>query len=462
VIVRVQTIDETPKYRVLTLFSSVTSVILSLRITHLSAGGSDGSDGSRQRPSEQSEEIPEDHVVDNFSNDDGLAAMSLQGRRAVTERTFVWVGRLAASAWLLGALLASIYMVSTNDVTTVALVMLGLCGVGFIASLVIPWERADRWWVLPMIAYATAVISMAAIVLDKPGITAFHLFPLLFLAYFYWGRWRVMVAGYVIWMAVFIAAEVLRDGPVNLEQLLVAMPTYIATSAMVGVLASRVRGISRTERQRFKATVEALCAALSARDGYTGEHSAETLELVSAVTEQLELSAADCDSIADVALLHDIGKIGIPNEVLHEPGKLNDQQWEIMKQHPVIGEGIVKRIPGLEKVAKAIRHEHERWDGKGYPDGLRGDDIPMASRIVLVCDAFHAMTSDRPYRKAMSVDDARSELVRNAGTQFDPAVVGALLSWLDITPNGHEDSLEVMTSKLVDEPFGSPAVLQSA
>jgi HD-GYP domain-containing protein (c-di-GMP phosphodiesterase class II) len=270
-----------------------------------------------------------------------------------------------------------------------------------------------------------------------------------------------MLVGYTLWSAVFIAAEFLRPGGVNLEQLIVALPTYIATSAMVGILANRVRGISRTERRRFKATVEALCAALSARDGYTGEHSAETLELVTAVTGQLDLPASEVDTIADVALLHDIGKIGIPNEVLHEPGKLNDEQWEIMKQHPVIGERIVARIPGLESVADAIRHEHERWDGKGYPDGLKGDSIPLASRIVLVCDAFHAMTSDRPYREAMPVDDARAELVRHAGTQFDPVIVGALLSSLDIEASNAASPLDPAASKLIDGSFDSSNALQS-
>jgi len=384
-----------------------------------------------------------------------------QGHRAETELTFVWVGRLAAFAWLLGALLSSIYIVSTDDITAASAAMLGLCGIGIIASLVTPWQRAERWWVLPMIAYATGVIAVATVVLDKPGITAFHLFPLLFLAFFYWGRWSVMIGGYIIWSVVFIAAEILRPGGTNLEQLLVAMPTYIATSAMVGVLAARVRRISRTERRRFKATVEALCAALSARDGYTGEHSAETLELVSSVTDQLDLAPTEVDTIADVALLHDIGKIGIPNEVLHEPGKLNDEQWAIMKEHPVIGERIVARIPGFEAVAKAIRHEHERWDGGGYPDGLKGDEIPLASRIVLVCDAFHAMTSDRPYRAAMPVEDARAELVKNAGTQFDPVIVGALLSSLDLAPTGGRMPLDPAAAKLIDGSLDSAPALQS-
>jgi HD-GYP domain-containing protein (c-di-GMP phosphodiesterase class II) len=185
------------------------------------------------------------------------------------------------------------------------------------------------------------------------------------------------------------------------------------------------------ERARYKATIEALSTALTARDGYTGSHSQETLWLVNAICDELRLTSNACEYVADVALLHDIGKIGIPNEILHEPGKLSDSQWEVMKQHPVIGERIVVTVPGLEEVARAIRHEHERWDGGGYPDGLKAGEIPLASRIVLVCDAFHAMTSDRPYRKAMVTEDARLELSRNAGTQFDPTVVGALLHVLD-------------------------------
>jgi HD-GYP domain-containing protein (c-di-GMP phosphodiesterase class II) len=365
-----------------------------------------------------------------------------QGWKAEAQQTFVWVGRLAAGAWALGGILSSAYLLSTGNVTTESMAMLGLCLIGFLASLIVPWQRAERWWVLPMIAYGTFVISLATIVLDKPGIAAFHLFPLVFLSFFYWGRWDVMIPGYVIWGGWFTTAEVLRGGSVSPEQLIVAMPTFIATSMMVGVLAHRVRGVSRTERQRFKATVEALCAALSARDGYTGEHSAETLELVNAVTGQLALPGEQVETISDVALLHDIGKIGIPNEILHSPGKLDDEQWKVMKQHPVIGERIVARIPGLEDVARAIRHEHERWDGKGYPDGLKGAEIPLASRIVLVCDAYHAMTSDRPYRQAMPIEDARAELVRHAGTQFDPVIVGALLSSLDMAPG--PDDLETL------------------
>jgi HD-GYP domain-containing protein (c-di-GMP phosphodiesterase class II) len=185
------------------------------------------------------------------------------------------------------------------------------------------------------------------------------------------------------------------------------------------------------ERRRFASTAAALLIALGARDGYTAEHSEATVELTLEVADELGLGTDERSQLIDVALLHDVGKIGIPNEVLQKPSKLTQDEWEIMRQHPVIGEDIVSRVPGYEAVAKAIRHEHERWDGGGYPDGISGETIPLASRIVLACDAFHAMTSDRPYRQAMPLEDACDELLRSAGTQLDPNVVTALVATLE-------------------------------
>jgi hypothetical protein len=176
----------------------------------------------------------------------------------------------------------------------------------------------------------------------------------------------------------------------------------------------------------YRASFLALASAIEARDGYTHKHSEETVELVAAVAAQLGLPADDVAEAKTAALLHDVGKIGIPDAVLHKPGPLDDGEWAVMREHPVIGERILRTVPGLERVAAAIRHEHERWDGNGYPDGIAGEAIPLESRIVLVCDAFHAMTSDRPYRAQMPQDDALAELRRHAGTQFDPAVVDAL------------------------------------
>ena len=186
------------------------------------------------------------------------------------------------------------------------------------------------------------------------------------------------------------------------------------------------------ERERLEsASVSALLAAVAARDGYTGEHSEAVVEHAVAVARALELDEQTLSDVAHVALLHDVGKLGTPDSILHKPGKLDDDEWRVMREHPAVGGEIVARLPGLERLAPAVRAEHERWDGSGYPDGLAGERIPIASRIALVCDAYHAMTSDRPYRRSLGHATAIEELRRHAGSQFCPRSVEALLRVLD-------------------------------
>ena len=191
--------------------------------------------------------------------------------------------------------------------------------------------------------------------------------------------------------------------------------------------------------------VAGLAEALLERDRYTGEHSESVVELAASVARGLGLDEAEVERVRAAALLHDIGKVAIPDSILHNNGPLGDHEWEIMREHPVIGERILRAIPGMGGIARIVRHEHERFDGGGYPDGLAGDDIPIGSRIILACDAYHAMTSDRPYRKAMSHAEAIEEIAKHAGTQFDPRVTGMLIGSLygakrapDPTPSSPE------------------------
>jgi diguanylate cyclase (GGDEF)-like protein len=174
--------------------------------------------------------------------------------------------------------------------------------------------------------------------------------------------------------------------------------------------------------------IEALATALVERDRYTGEHSAFVVDMAKTVAGSLGLDEVEVQRIGHAALLHDIGKVGMPDRVLHKQGPLAGDEWELMREHPVIGERILRAIPGLGSVARIVRHEHERYDGSGYPDGLAGEAIPLGSRVILACDAYHAMTSDRPYRAAMAHEHAVAELVRCAGSQFDPRIVAALVS----------------------------------
>jgi diguanylate cyclase (GGDEF)-like protein/putative nucleotidyltransferase with HDIG domain len=176
--------------------------------------------------------------------------------------------------------------------------------------------------------------------------------------------------------------------------------------------------------------VEALAVALLERDRYTGEHSEAVIEMSGAVARNLGMNSVEVERVKSAALLHDIGKVAIPDEILHKPGPLTDAEWKLMREHPVIGERILRVLPGLGTVARIVRHEHERWDGGGYPDGLAGEEIPVGSRIIIAADTYHAITSDRPYRAARSHSEAVEELTRCAGTQFDPNVTAALIGHL--------------------------------
>jgi two-component system cell cycle response regulator len=179
------------------------------------------------------------------------------------------------------------------------------------------------------------------------------------------------------------------------------------------------------EAEIVQGVVEALAMLVAARDCYTGRHTTEVAEFAERIAVAMGLSAPEAHVVSLVGQLHDIGKVAIPDSVLKKPDELNGEEWAQMRQHTVVGADVVSRMPTLSTIARAIRAHHERWDGQGYPDGLAGEDIPLASRIVSVADTFGAITSDRPYRKAKSVEWALEELRRCAGKQFDPDVVAA-------------------------------------
>jgi diguanylate cyclase (GGDEF)-like protein len=182
--------------------------------------------------------------------------------------------------------------------------------------------------------------------------------------------------------------------------------------------------------QHQQEVVSALARALLERDRYSGEHSEQVTELVARVSRELGLSDDEVERVMAAALVHDVGKVAVPDVVLNKPGSLDLAEWQVIYQHTIVGERIIRAIPGMGALARIVRHEHERWDGMGYPDGLSGDAIPLGSRIILAADAYHAMTSDRPYRAAMHHTKAIEELVVNAGSQFDPQVVEVLVGQL--------------------------------
>ncbi|MEP7223646.1 MAG: diguanylate cyclase [Actinomycetota bacterium] len=186
-----------------------------------------------------------------------------------------------------------------------------------------------------------------------------------------------------------------------------------------------------TLERTFLSTVEALANALEANDEYTSTHARYITDLALKVGTELGFEPEVLKRLELGALFHDIGKIGIPAGILTKTGPLTEEEREIVETHPILGDRILAPIEQLEEVRTIVRSAHEHYDGGGYPDGLAGDEIPLESRIVLACDAFHAMTTDRPYRKALGVEEARRRLVEASGSQFDPQIVDALLRVLD-------------------------------
>ena len=184
-------------------------------------------------------------------------------------------------------------------------------------------------------------------------------------------------------------------------------------------------GDSGLEAAHTNSLADALSRAVDAKDSYTRSHCQTVSQLCALLATELELGPERIARMRLAGLLHDVGKIGVPDAILTKPAKLTDDEYEVMKRHSVLGQEIVAAA-GMPVEAVWVRHHHERYDGKGYPDGLAGEDIPLESRIILTADAFEAMTSDRPYRQAPGHDFAIAELRRHAGTQFDAAVVHAL------------------------------------
>ena len=177
----------------------------------------------------------------------------------------------------------------------------------------------------------------------------------------------------------------------------------------------------------YRGTVMLLSDVLEFEDEYTAQHSRSVVDLVNAVADELGIARDERQELEFAAMLHDVGKISIPKEILHKPAALTDQEFEIIKHHTIEGQFMLDRVGGLlGRVGEVVRSCHERWDGLGYPDGLAGEEIPIAARIVFACDAYNAMTTDRPYRQAMEREAVMAELIANTGSQFDPKIVAAL------------------------------------
>ncbi|HEX2045567.1 MAG TPA: HD-GYP domain-containing protein [Gaiellaceae bacterium] len=276
-----------------------------------------------------------------------------------------------------------------------------------------------------------------------------------------WRSWPVFVLAFAAQVAFDSAAcgaraRLVFAMPLR-EQLRLAAPAYLVDAALAPVglllamaayerpyslalvmpLVGLMAFFARERRRRidyalelshaYRGTAFLLGDVIEADDAYTGSHSRDVVELVLAVGERLGLDARERRHAELTALLHDVGKIRIPAEIINKPGSLTDEEFALVKTHTLEGERMLEQVGGvLGDVGRLVRSCHERWDGAGYPDGLAADDIPLVARVVCACDAYNAMTTDRPYRNARPEHEALAEMERCSGTQFDPRVVEAL------------------------------------
>lgn len=210
---------------------------------------------------------------------------------------------------------------------------------------------------------------------------------------------------------------------------------FLVNVSRVAAIAFNNAFLHRKMQESYLKTMTALALIIDARDPYTERHSENVIRYSLAIAEEMGLSSKEKEILRRAASVHDIGKIGVRDSVLLKPDKLTPEEFEEVKVHSLKGYQIVSSLPFLEEEANLVRHHHERYDGTGYPDGKKGEEIELGARILAVADAFDAMLSERPYRRKLSLEEATQELIRNKSTQFDPEIVDYLLKVIEKNPD---------------------------
>lgn len=342
--------------------------------------------------------------------------------------------RLAQAAVAFGACglpLVILLMPLANWRKVVASLLIALCGVLMLTNLRGP--RTQNPLIEPILMVLLLDLCISGLVwLTEPAVSAMAFF-FVFVAMtpaLHARAWMTVEA--VVLASLSYVTVNLMTGAGHARAPLADDAVAFMAFMTVGLVSYGLVRLFQQERaaleQTYLSALHALAAALDAKDSYTERHSHETAGLSVRVGRALKLDPTHVRLLEWAAILHDIGKIGIPGELLNKPTSLTPEERAVMETHPMIGEKIVAQVGPLSALAPIIRAEHEHFDGTGYPDGLRGQQIPLEARIVHVCDAYHAMTSDRSYRKAMPVPHAIAQLIMHRGHQFDPVVVDTLLA----------------------------------
>ena len=332
----------------------------------------------------------------------------------------------------------------TRDVPYL-LAFIAITAIPSLFALAIYLKKPDVSWMCYYVVFGYSILYIFVLLTGRNVLVSMYIIPILSLLVPYHKPYLVVSMGIAALIAVALTIPrfydpTYNDGKGNTDVLEMEVGV-ILLSFVASFFAARIYDSITKQNQRYLEklneqneqiqnmtvqTISTVANALDAKDSYSEGHSRRVAAYSAQIAEKLGFSKEDIRNIRIIALLHDIGKIGVPDTVLNKPGRLTDEEFALMKQHAVIGSEILKDIDMITGIAIGAKSHHERYDGRGYPDGLKGEDIPYIARIIAVADSYDAMTSNRVYRKHLSYEQVMSELEKGEGTQFDPQIARAM------------------------------------
>ncbi len=332
-----------------------------------------------------------------------------------------------SGTWIFGIIMATVYVALFNsfDVYYAATVAMLLLGLAYGRVMFDP--RVPRAWALVALVLTAAVLLMMGLHLNQPGVNSFLLVPLVIATFWVWREKFQFLSAWIFMVISYCALPLVIGGMGELRRVVIGGSIFAIVGGLAYLLVRRA-GKLQLERSTFQSTVSSLLTALNARDGVSRQRTVQNVGLAEDVAIELGLSETDREQVRYATYLHDLGKLGVSNELIDKRGPLTAKDSEVLRRHPVIGERIIRSVPGFDDVAVIVRHEHEHWNGSGFPDGLSGDRIPIESRIILVCTTYaELMEAEKPAGDGHA-DNVAGELLARAGTHFDPDVVTAVLA----------------------------------
>jgi HD-GYP domain-containing protein (c-di-GMP phosphodiesterase class II) len=320
------------------------------------------------------------------------------------------------------------------QLAAILFIIAGFCLVGLYLNHKL-YQNAAAIILCTLIFLAMGFNLVDGAALHDPGVAAYPIFILCIT--FFFGYWAIAISALasvasvvsVYWMAVYGIIDPKLDPTLN--RVLILSILYIATACLAWIIKSIWDETTSHLVQSYELTLQGWARALEHRDGETEGHCRRVTDLTIDLGTRFGLDKNEITNLRRGAYMHDIGKMAIPDSILFKPGPLDEDEWDVMKQHPVIAFEIISKIPFLQPAVAIPHYHHENWDGSGYPEGLKGTEIPFAARIFTVVDHWDALSSDRPYRKAWPTEKIKTHMKENSGKIYDPVILSEFLDMIN-------------------------------